>query len=689
MSQEWYDTEAELFASTEGSRGEGAYWLGGRSEYIEAASGATDHDVTTAGGVKLYVSIASGKVSVDQWGVFPTNTAAANTAALNAMRNRLRALDNNRLWEVTFPASSTTYQYDSPYWVRGIKKLRLVGYGASLQNTAVASRSIGRVPWAQSNLFQAHGDGDPGFDIFELGDDVQNAGVGDASVTLKTIANAAGYSEGDRVLIMSWDTQGQAFPPNMKNFQFLECASDGVAGTGVVAFTQQLSYDYRDDHPHQTSGTWVNAGRARIINLDRGMSDVVHPEIFEALGITIRVNPNYLSGVGVNLMASDYVRWKDIKVADGRLFLWPSLAHNAFIENVAPVGAGIVDAEFDKIVEYAEVRDSKFTGSNGGGTGVRRTLFENNHFSGSEWGYSPLEQVKYKSNVFAMNSSAAFGVIKQSVRFGQGRCELEDNRFQVDQSADLEFLVNTLVSTNFSPASMPSDEEMVFSVSGWPNIAQAIRVGSILCESNMENIGEVTAISQSGSDITATISWSRKNAPTAADTFQLISPAPVVDLGGNSTNIEATLARLEKAYFTQGPLKDGNRGTLALSLSDFNTFRKISQTPFILEKLTIDVVRPYTGADWTKALLLSFESTFSSSPTVTVSIDLKTAGRREITPYDASIEATDSNGINQEWWAGLSSNLTSLNIGAGFQRPVANVRIDYVLPRFDTAKMGY
>ncbi len=53
-SSELYSSLSDLIASTEVARGEGAIWVAGEFRYKEAASGATDHHITTAGGVKLY-----------------------------------------------------------------------------------------------------------------------------------------------------------------------------------------------------------------------------------------------------------------------------------------------------------------------------------------------------------------------------------------------------------------------------------------------------------------------------------------------------------------------------------------------------------------------------------------------------------------------------------------------------------
>jgi hypothetical protein len=49
-----YKTVVLLLASVETTRGVGNLWEGGGLRFLEAAAGATDHDETTAGGIKLY-----------------------------------------------------------------------------------------------------------------------------------------------------------------------------------------------------------------------------------------------------------------------------------------------------------------------------------------------------------------------------------------------------------------------------------------------------------------------------------------------------------------------------------------------------------------------------------------------------------------------------------------------------------
>ncbi len=68
-----------LLASTRAAGGEGTIWQAGQFLYKEAASGATDHHVTTEGGVKLYALV--GENAEYNWSQFPTLAKAFVVAA--------------------------------------------------------------------------------------------------------------------------------------------------------------------------------------------------------------------------------------------------------------------------------------------------------------------------------------------------------------------------------------------------------------------------------------------------------------------------------------------------------------------------------------------------------------------------------------------------------------------------------
>jgi len=77
-----FRTVLDLLADTGAARGVGEVWHAEGFRYLEAAAGASDHDLTTAGGVKLYIQREPGGfVSPAQWGANLFDDAGDDTAA--------------------------------------------------------------------------------------------------------------------------------------------------------------------------------------------------------------------------------------------------------------------------------------------------------------------------------------------------------------------------------------------------------------------------------------------------------------------------------------------------------------------------------------------------------------------------------------------------------------------------------
>lgn len=80
---------AALQASTHAPFGAGAVWRAGTYEFVEASTGASDHHITTAGGVKLYARPSDGSISLAQLGANASTTdilSLLTTAATLAKR---------------------------------------------------------------------------------------------------------------------------------------------------------------------------------------------------------------------------------------------------------------------------------------------------------------------------------------------------------------------------------------------------------------------------------------------------------------------------------------------------------------------------------------------------------------------------------------------------------------------------
>jgi len=112
-----YASVADLLASTDAARGAGTIYLTRDGHvFSEAAGGVADHHLTTAGGVKLYVTPVNGAVSLEAYGI--GNGVAFHTAMKNAA-------ETTGVHEIYVPAGDWTVSGDlnvqayGDLWIRG------------------------------------------------------------------------------------------------------------------------------------------------------------------------------------------------------------------------------------------------------------------------------------------------------------------------------------------------------------------------------------------------------------------------------------------------------------------------------------------------------------------------------------------------------------------------------------------
>jgi hypothetical protein len=112
-----FNDVAGLLASSAASRGEGQIWRAGSFLYEEAASGASDHDVTTSGGVKLYaLATEEGKVTPAQFGA----TGSGNDrTALVAWLDHLAANTDRVGWVDRDYSFATTITHSGELTIQG------------------------------------------------------------------------------------------------------------------------------------------------------------------------------------------------------------------------------------------------------------------------------------------------------------------------------------------------------------------------------------------------------------------------------------------------------------------------------------------------------------------------------------------------------------------------------------------
>lgn len=217
-----YATVAELLASTLPAQGQGSIWRAASYVYEEAATGASDQDVTTAGSVKLYVLPIEGRYPLEAFGFATTNTATQNKTIMRA------ALDKGpcSAGEGQFPLKSFLITSDDDFWG--------AGYGTHFYSDGGIIFKPGCMAGDSFTI------GDPDCSPYYT---INSVTLGDPQMTLTTAAQAANFTQGGTAVIWSstgYTDAGGEFKPA---YQQIVGVVSVDAGTGAVVLEEPI---YRD-----------------------------------------------------------------------------------------------------------------------------------------------------------------------------------------------------------------------------------------------------------------------------------------------------------------------------------------------------------------------------------------------------------------------------------------------------------
>lgn len=197
-------TIAQLLASTVPGRGTGAIWNAGGFRYQEAASGASDHDLVTAGGVKLYILPGA-------TGVYQFEAAAPNILFATA-----------RAWATGLPSGSilnVSGSYTTDVSMIFPNKIKVIGNGKFTHPSGVASFI----------LVELRGDGSEWY--VEL--DGNRSGVTSGTANTLFVSSADGVTIGAKVYNSPGSNVFYSQSPNGKITQY--CEFTGAATSGLIA----------------------------------------------------------------------------------------------------------------------------------------------------------------------------------------------------------------------------------------------------------------------------------------------------------------------------------------------------------------------------------------------------------------------------------------------------------------------
>ncbi len=177
---------------------------------------------------------------------------------------------NTGLIELDIPAGSvcefitsdgitgiTGNNYSGRFFAMGLKKLLVVGYGATLDdaNGTGAGYFLGGVGIVQDSHHSAR---------------VGTAPAGATNVTLLTPSQTSLFTVGTYAVMTNFDLMGYGFPPNPNYFQFVKVTNINSA-TGVITFDTPLKDAYKSTYPLYWAGNDFEAdqgGPATLYALD-------------------------------------------------------------------------------------------------------------------------------------------------------------------------------------------------------------------------------------------------------------------------------------------------------------------------------------------------------------------------------------------------------------------------------------
>jgi len=253
---------------------------------------------------------------------------AFNTWALNWQQS------NSGLIELDIPLGAVcmfTSGGGGNFFAKGIKQLKVTGYGATLSDNGGAGNGffLGGAGEFNDNAHSAR---------------VATVAAGASSVTLLTPSQTSLFTFGNYALMTGLDMQGYGYPSNQRFFEYVKVASIN-SGTGVITFTAPLTNSYESTWPLYTPGGAFQideGGPATLYALDPSWDTQVEYD-----GLTIaQQGQTYANGRSVT--------YKDVTFTGSGCGV-PTQDMSFAFENVSATNC---DIEVDKLIDSLTIASS-------------------------------------------------------------------------------------------------------------------------------------------------------------------------------------------------------------------------------------------------------------------------------------------------------------------------------------------
>jgi hypothetical protein len=632
--------------------------------YDVAPAAATDHHVTTAGGVKLIVP-ADGAIHIRAFGGMGGNSTA-DTAAFRAFRRWALAQQG----AVTLHLQpQTTYLVADPYWPCDIPVLVVEGHGATIKNSSVSNVN-------KSLLNPALGTDRDGLNTFytpvsrfALNTTVAGAGT----VTTRTAADAGNFAVGEWVMIASLDIQFTGQPPNLRLFEFHQITAINAA-TGVLSLAGRVKFTHRDDFPYVV---YANGdGRAHVYKIEQGSRWGIRHVYND-----ITFLRNDVSSAGAT---SEAVYATGLHVEFNRCtapWFLPSVAETVQMNGCEH---GTDTFEPDKLVSNLKIKDSRLRSKVYAGTGIYNFEADNTAFLA---GYDlAAQRISLRNCSVAAPSQddvqlfASFGSVEQVEIVGGTHAFLPTYTVTTTQTQSVT-LNGTTVAWNPATSSLTVN----LATPARQTFAAHLFVGSVILVTANSGVGTQMGTGVHGIVRSVTSGGAANQAVAVIDFSEALAGTETL-----TWYPEPALTRIEvpgfdaRDWVLQRPRYLRRRLRVGSNL-DSGSIPVLGR----LRRLVVDVVRPYTGAT-TGNVTLSINRLAPVAAAGARLVDLRTAGRRETgvlghagwtaTGGESAGAGLSSAGYRSGFWSSMSLTGPTMASTSEAELPVVDVLMEFESP---------
>lgn len=592
------------------------------------------------------------------------NNSALDTAAFLAFR----------AWCLTFPSNTVftlncekgrTYLVADPWWPCDIKNLIANGNGCKIKNSATDNKDKSLLNPAAGTNAAKQGS----FYVPVARYLINTTTIGANTIQCVTSAEAANLAVGEMIMIASFDIQFASQPSSYRQFEYAKVTNVN-AGTGVVTLDRRIVFRHQADYPYR--GQTQGDGRAHIEKIETAaLFDINHTYN------DIEFVRNDVSAAGATSEAAYCTGYKITMNRCKAPYFLPTQAGDVELNQCIQTETG----EFDKLVRSLVLNDSEFRGRIDSGTSIqvveaRRTKFLN--------GYrlAPFSLRLIDCDVTATTQDdvtlfTAYGGIKSLEIVGGNHAYLPTYSVLVGQTKTIVINGVNIIWNGTTAILTVNDFEVVAS-RDW--------VGKLF----VGRIVHVTANNGAGREVPTGV-YGVVRSITGGFQFATVN---IEFIGGALAGTERLTLFEEPEYtniLNQRDYVIHRHTNFFFEHLKLTTGLTLSYLPTMGRpvKLTVDVLRPYTGATGGN-VTLAIQSIFPVFGRLNRSINLKTAGRREATLLGnagwtgAGGESVGANlplnGYVTAFLGQLSFAVSAFASASDTQLPIVNVYIEFESP---------